>query len=328
MAHNIQLRDIQTGNEMAWHKLTKVEKDITAQNCGIYYGMEMRDLYFSNGKDLVLGNGRQIVSLDDGLPVGRAVGKDYQLIANVEIWDTVKNALEGTKHSVVSCGTVANRSLGFVSVKVSDDFIAAGRNTQSVMNVIWGHGGNKSVIGRSGFTVVVCENTLNMAMAEKSDFKLSIRHTAKANVLDLGRAIEAHIGVEAEFKLAMNHLHAIDATPSVARKIYAGFVSGGVTPETKTGISRFNNTVNRMAELFQYGKGNSGRTMADVLNGATDYYSHESSGGAENPWKQFSSSEFGSGNARKTEFAGLLSDSVQRLETVRHGESVLLALGE
>lgn len=326
MAHNIQTRDVQVGNEMAWHGLTQIEKQIDSSNCRIVYPMTIEPLYFKNADgDLVEANGRQIVAQDDGLPVGRPVGSDYKLIDNTSIWDAVQGGLAGTKHAIVSCGTVDNRSLGFISVKVSDDFKAANRDTQSVMNILWGHGGNKAVIARTGFTVVVCQNTFNMAMREKSDFKLSIRHTTNANVLDLSKAIDAHIGVVAEFKAAMDELHSVDVKVDDARKIFAGFVSRGEVPETKTGISRLTNTVEDIQNLFLVGKGNAGRTMADVFNGVTDYYSHESSGGASR-WKQFVSSEFGAGDRRKSEFMDVLMNKAILSDTIKRGETVLDAL--
>ncbi len=326
MAHNIQKRDIQTGVEQAWHKLTNVVENIDETNAGILYPMYIAETYFKtpDGKE-VASNGRQIVAGDDNLPIGRTVGNDYKLISNREIWDAVQDGLSGTSHKIVSCGTVADRSLGFVSVKVAENFIAAKRDTQNVMNVLWGHGGNKAVVARSGFTVVVCQNTFNMAMGERSDFKLSFRHTANTNILDLGKAIDAHIGVTAEFKLAMDGLDAVDVKASEARKIFAGFISGGETPESKTGISRFSNTLDRVQELFVSGKGNSGRTLADVFNGVTDYYSHESTGGTA--WKQFSSSEFGSAGNRKTEFFDILTNPDTLRSTTFRGESILLTLG-
>ena len=323
MAHNIQTRDIQTGVKMAWHKKTNVVESITAENCGIVYGMSIEPLYIKRGETLIEVDGRQVVSTDDGLPVGRAVGQDYKLIANSEIWNAVASGLEGSTHEIVSCGTVSDRSLGFISVKVSDNFIAANRDTANVMNVIWGHGGNKAVVARSGFTVVVCQNTLNMAMAERADFKLSIRHTSKANVFDLSKAIDTHIGVAAEFKMAMDELHAVSATASVARKIYAGFLSDE-TPETKTGVTRLSNTVDSMESLFCTGKGNAGRTMADVLNGATDYYSH---GNGENPWKQFVSSEFGAAGTNKSRLLDVLRNPAELSATILRGENVLAELG-
>ncbi len=324
--HNIQKRDIQTGITMGWHNLTNVVEKIDGTNAGILYPMYISETYFKTPDGVeVAANGRQIVSSDDNLPIGRAVGSDYKLISNCEIWDAVQEGLSGTQHQIVSCGTVADRSLGFVSVKVSDDFIAAKRETQNVMNILWGHGGNKAVTARSGFTVVVCQNTFNMAMAEKSDFKLSLRHTANANILDLSKAIDAHIGVAAEFKLAMDKMDSVDVKQSDARKIFAGFISGGETPESKTGISRFANTLDRIQELFVSGKGNSGRTMADVFNGVTDYFSHESTGGTA--WKQFTSSEFGSAGNRKSDFFEVLTDDAALRDTVRKGEGILLTLG-
>jgi hypothetical protein len=325
--HNIQIRDVQVGIEMAWHKLTKVEQKIDKSNAQILYPMTINPLYFIGADgNYHEGNGRQIISLDDGGPIGRPVGEDYKLIGNREIWESVEQGLAGTKHEIVSCGTVNDRSLGFISVKISDQFKAANRDTNSVMNILWGHGGNRAVIARTGFTVVVCQNTFNMAMKDKGDFKLSIRHTAKANVLDLGKAIDAHIGVVAEFKNAMDEFHSVDVKTDDARKIFAGFIAGDEIPETKTGISRFTNTLDKVQNLFLVGKGNGGRTLADVFNGVTDFYSHESSGG-DSRWKQFVSSEFGAGDVKKSEFFDILSNRNNTESVKRQGELVLSALG-
>ena len=325
MAHNIQKRDIQTGISMAWHKLTNVVEKIDETTASILYPMYISDTFYrdADGNEQV-ANARQIVSSDDNLPIGRGVGVDYKLISNREIWESVVQGLEGTKHEVVSVGTVNDRSLGFISVKIAEDFKAANRETAATLNIMWGHGGNKAVLARTGFTVVVCQNTLDIAMAEKSDLKLSIRHTAKANVLDLGKAIDSHIGVAAEFKKAMDGLHVIEAKADTARKIYAGFLSEGETPETKTGISRLTNTVDELERLFNSGKGNSGRTMADVFNGLTDLYSH---GNGQNPWKQYVSSEFGAGSKTKSEFFDVLNCASRRDDAKRNGEKVLLELG-
>lgn len=323
MAHNIGKRDQQTGVKLAWHGLTNVVENITRENCGIVYGMKTQPLYIRRDDEWHEIEARQIVSQDDGLPVGRPVSDSYKMIANSEIWDAVGGAIEGTQHKVVSCGTVLNRSLGFVSVKVSDDFIAAGRATQSVLNVLWGHGGNKGVVARSGFTVVVCQNTYNRAMTERSDFKLSMRHTTNANVLDLGRAIEAHIGVQAEFRMAMNELHEMPATEETAKRIYAGLLAEE-TPNTAAGKTRISNVVDCMTELFRTGKGNKGETMADVFNGLTDYYSHGRN--PANPWKQFVSSEFGSGANHKTQAMDVMINTYRLADVIQQGKAVLADL--
>lgn len=323
MAAGILTRDAQVGLAMAWHGKTYVEEKIDSSNCRINYAMEIRPTYIQSGDKYLPANGRQIVSSDDGLPVGKIVGKDYKLFSNSDIWEAVAGSLSGTTHQIVSCGTVNDRSLGFVSVKISEDFKAANRLTSSVLNVIWGHGGNKAVIARSGFTVIVCQNTLHLAEREQADFKASERHTTNGSLVNLSKAIDNHVGVTAEFKSAMDELHSVDVVASRAEKIYAGFLCGDKMPETKTGYSRVSNVVDSMVNLFTSGKGNSGRTMADVLNGATDYYSHASSGGRDNSWKQFVSSEFGSGNIAKSRFLEVLCDPYALKGVEKVGETFL-----
>lgn len=327
MAHEIDTRDIQTGVQMAWHKLTRVVDEITTDNAGILYPMTIEDTYFTAPDGTkVKANGRQIVSHDDWQPVGNVVGQDYKLISNTEIWDSIMNGLAGTKHKIVSCGTVRNRSLGFASIKVSEDFIAANRQTQGVVNVLWGHGGNRSVQVRSGFTVVVFANTLAMALGCQSDFEARVSHHRNADVLNIGRAVDSYIGVEAEFKKAMNDLQAYPVDGNTALKLIAGFEAKDATSLGDGGTTRLKNRILRINELFHYGKGNAGKTLADVLNGVTDYYSHESSGKAGG-MKQFTSSEFGVGNERKSQFFRMVTNEYAADETVAAGEKALISLG-
>jgi len=61
--------------------------------------------------------------------------------------------------------------------------------------------------------------------------------------------------------------------------------------------------------LFQRGAGNNGETLLDAFSAVTDYYSHESSGGADQPgfrMKQTISSEFGSASRKKQDFFNAL----------------------
>ena len=330
MSHEISERDVQVGIKQAWHGLTQIEEKITADNCRILYPMSIQQMYYKDAEsgEYIEGNGRQIVSMDDGLPVGRPVGKDYEMIDNRKVWDTLMEGLAGTKHQIVSCGSVKERSLGFISVKLDENFVAAGRETESTLNMQWGHGGNSSVVYRTGTTVIVCWNTYQAAQRE-SKAKYKVRHSGNANMDALAKAIDAHVGVTAEFKRAMDEFHSIDVTFDKARKIYAGFIGGQAwrkeIPDTKNGATRFLNTVNEMTSLFETGKGNKGKTMADVFNGATDYYSHVA--GSSDKWQQFISSEFGVGNNRKQEFYDVLSDETELHKAVNRGEVILTALG-
>lgn len=315
--HNIQERDIQTGLNQAWHGLTNVVDTVTKENSGIMYDLNFNRLTYTAPDETVIEtDSYQISAADDNLPIGKPVSKKYQPFSNEQIWDMLDEALKGTHHEIDSIGTVNDRSIGFVSVKIADTFNAANREHNPYLNIGWGHGGTLGVIAKTGITCIVCENTFNAAMAEKSEFKVKLKHTRNANLMDLTDAIEAHIGVTAEFQMALEHMGQIKCQSHNAQRMYLGHLLENKADKKVS--SRTVNVMNRMTELYREGKGNSGETMADCFNGLTDYYTHESAGGLENSRKQFESSEFGSGSQNKSRFFKNLQKD--------HGEN-LLAIG-
>ena len=330
MSHEIEERDSQTGIEQAWHGETIVVETITKENSGIIYGMETRPLYIkkSDGTDVETGH-KQIVSLDDELPIGKPVSDGYCLIDNNRIFDLFSDALAGMKHQIVSVGTVCDRSKGFVSIKLDEAFQAASRNTEPLLNILWGHGGNISLIARSGFVVTVCANTFAVNLGKKGkDFNLSLKHTKNAldRIDNMGKAIELHAGVAAEFQLAMDSFEAQPCDEENARKIVSGIITPITFERDLNVATRTRNNINRIVELYATGAGNSGKNLADVFNGATDYYSHESSGGDTNRTKQFVSSEFGSGQNMKEVFFDALSDEDSLATVKARGEKIMMAI--
>ncbi len=323
MAHNIQTRDVQVGLQQAWHGKTKVVEKVDADSVGILYGMAIAETYYkdTDGKEQK-SNGRQIFATDDGLPVGRAVGDDYTLISNKDMWEALHEGLVDVKHEIVSAGTVNNRSLGFASVKFQDGFVAANRETDSVLNFLWGHGGNRSVIAKTGFTVVVCENTFNMALGENGDFSVSTRHTRNCSLDKMKKSIELHFETTEAFKAEMQRMESREVKQPMARAIYAGFMNrDGKSLDTKNSLTRLSNTVDALEALFVNGKGNRGSTMADVFNGYTDLLTH---GNGKNPWKSYVSSEFGRNGDLKGEFFNVLTDEKRLADTIARGEKTLL----
>lgn len=334
MAANILTRDIQVGTEMGWHGLTKIEADINKGNCGIVYPMAKRQLFIPNGDELIPTEHYSIVSLDDNLPIGNPVKKGYKLISNEQFMDMIEKALEGTSHKIVSVGSIGDREKVFCSVKLSENFIAAGRDTESVLNVLWGHGGVASMGYRTGFTVVVCANTYAIALREGKTKLEKQKHTGNAELKleNIGLAIEDHVGVAAEFKRAMDDMAGTSISKTDSRALFAGFLVRDFDKLEGEVPTRTENTISRLQTLFNNGAGNGGANRADVFNAFTDYYTHESSGGEEsetgNRWKQLESSEFGSGFNRKTEAYDLLRDiKVPKLgdmtEVLTRGEKVL-----
>jgi len=306
MAHDIRRRDIQVGVEKAWHELTVVVPEITADNCGIIWPMSKQRLFLESKipTDYFI-----CVSDDDGLPIGSPVTKRYTVIPNDKIWLAVTTALKGTEHRIVSVGTCSDRQRGWISVKLDDGFVAANRKTQSVLNVLWGHGGVMNFIAKSGFTIVVCRNTYTMALQERGDFTLRQKHVGDADLrlLNMKDAIEAHAATVTFFMESMNSFHKRQVSHSEAREFFAGFVVEDFDPQKSKVSTRSQNMYRRLYQLFYSGAGNNGENGADLFNATTDYYSHEYAGGRKDAQRQFESSEFGGGQDRKQAVFELLS---------------------
>jgi len=330
MSANIEERDMQTGTVQAWHGMTNVVEGITKENAGINYPMETRPLYIEkqDGTKIETDH-KQIVSLDDELPIGNPVSSGYCLIDNERIWDMVQDALVGMSHKIVSVGTVNNRSKGFISIELDQAFTAASRLTEPLLNLLWGHGGNISLIARAGFTVTVCGNTFNMNLGRRGkDFNLSLKHTKNAldRIQNMNEAIQNYAGVVAEFKAAMDSFEAVSCDKEDAQKIISGIITPDSFDKELTVATRTRNNINRMVDLFNHGAGNKGKNLADVFNAATDYYSHESSGGDNNRMKQFVSSEFGTGQRMKEKFFSVLSSEDDLGTARKRGDKVMSAI--
>jgi hypothetical protein len=122
---------------------------------------------------------------------------------------------------------------------------------------------------------------------------------------NMEKAIDQFVGVTAQFQKALTIANEIPLTTTDARSLFAGWAAA----ETNGLSSRTFNTVTRLTELFQRGAGNNGETLLDAFSAVTDFYSHESSGGADQPgfrMKQTISSEFGSGSRKKQDFFNAL----------------------
>ncbi len=294
MADNIQFRDIQTGREMAWHGKTNVVENITRENCGILYPVSMQELHLASGT--LLPDHRIMVAHDDGLPIGNPVRGRYEAITNTQIWDAVECALSGKGYTLESVGTIADRSKGFISIKLGDSFEAAGRETNSCLNVLWGHGGVMPVIAKTSFTVVVCENTFNLSLGQKGDFKFKIRHVGDvlASLDNMEAAIDGHFRTQNDFTRALDKMANQPMEQEQAKQFFAGFIC-----EDGKIATRSRNQIEELDRLFRRGAGNSGENRADAFNAVTDLFTHGGSGSQKDPWSQFESSEAGSGATKK-----------------------------
>jgi hypothetical protein len=155
-----------------------------------------------------------------------------------------------------------------------------------------------------------------MNLNGEQEVKCKVKHSKDviARLDNIVEIIDAYAGTQAKFKAEFERLMNEPMKTDKARNLFAGWMirsnneEGGkdLGPKTLT-------KVNRVTELFEKGKGNSGENRADAFSAVTDYYTHESTrNSGKNVTRQVFSSDFGLGRMAKSSFWNVIrnDDSV------------------
>lgn len=311
MAHQIEVRDVQAGTEMAWHGLTKVVPIVTFEDA-FPFDIERLPLHTPDGSPLE--GWSYFRCSDDGKPAGVPVSESYSALTNARFWEIVQNAVGGSGAIIESAGSIYDRCRRFVTVKLGtdvDDFKVGERVFKNRFSLLDSIDGSTNFYGVNSSTCVVCANTFAVVMGDTSgEFRFKLRHSKNLlpKIENMEKAIDSFVGVTAQFQKALVVANEIPVSVPDARSLFAGWAA----TEANGISSRTYNTVGRLTDLFVGGAGNRGETLLDAFSAVTDFYSHESSGGSDQPgfrMKQTISSEFGAGSRKKQEFFSALFDS-------------------
>ncbi|NDC24054.1 MAG: DUF932 domain-containing protein [Proteobacteria bacterium] len=338
MAAHIENRDVQAGIEQAWHGMTRVVREVTFADA---FPFEIEKRLLTDSEDGTPIEGEYYYrGTDDKKKIGKTLPDSYVAISNARFWEIVQNAVGGTGAIVESAGTIFDRCRRFVTVKLGtdvDNFKVGDRVFKNRFSLLDSIDQSTNLYGVNSSTCVVCANTFAVVMGDRSgEFRFKLRHSKNLvpKIENMEKAIDSFIGVTAQFQSALKIANEIPMTAPDARSLFAGWIA----QETNGLSTRSYNVVGRMTELFGRGAGNKGETVLDAFSAVTDFYSHESSGGTDQPnfrWKQTLSSDFGAGAKRKQDFFGELfltdkkgqeyrADNVRNL--ISNGRNLISAL--
>ncbi len=330
MADNINQHDRHEGIVMGWHGKTVVTPDLSLDNNWLTrWDLVPREIKDSQSGELLPWKYLRC-SDDETIRIGQPYNPDtFKPIDNRDFLDLVKKCIGGTKHKVASVGSVRNRARVFVSIELMgmEEFKAAGRHFGAFLNFGNGHDKSSILWVNTSSVCTVCDNTftLNLIQVENKDsskgnLNIGQRHTKNAilRLPAIADIVDKAVGVQAEFKMAMDSLDSVACDKPLA--LFTGFLGRGLDAEQrKNGLSaRGVNTAERMLVLFKDGAGNRGRTLADAFSAVTDYYTHESSGGT-NTMRQVVSSEMGAARQNKQDFWNVINSADDRYTMVNRG---------
>jgi hypothetical protein len=317
---------------MAWHGLTEVREDLSLDNNWLaQWDIQAMPLQIAPDDALsmehLIDTPFSILTATDdpniviGVPFNP---ESYRPITNAEFLQLLKEATADTRAKLISIGSVRNRGRVFASFQIEklETYKAGGRTFKPYLNFGNGHDKSSVLWANTSNNCTVCDNTFQMNLADTERRVVEAvrqRHTKNIAVRlpAIGAVVKQAIESNRSFAMAFEAMAGTAISELRAERILTGFVVNQ-GPST-----RAHNIINRLMELFRSGRGNSGKTLADLFSGVTEYYTHESAGSDKNPSRQFVSSEFGASSDRKKSFFAILTNPAARDKTEKLGADIL-----
>ena len=302
---------------MGWHNLTQINEVLDLKNNWLTK-WDIQEVGLKTVGDVEVPF-KILTGTDDNEVIGKPFAGTYTPVSNKAFLDMIGEAISGVKGAVVeSVGSVNNRGRVFVSLSIKgmDKFKVGNREFLDYLNFGNGHDQTSAVWTNASNTCTVCDNTFSMNLDGEQEVKCKVKHSKDviARLDNIVEIIDAYAGTQAKFKAEFERLMNEPMKTDKARNLFAGWMirsnneEGGkdLGPKTLT-------KVNRVTELFEKGKGNSGENRADAFSAVTDYYTHESTrNSGKNVTRQVFSSDYGLGRMAKSSFWNVIrnDDSV------------------
>jgi hypothetical protein len=251
--------------------------------------------------------------------------ESYKIIENREVFKAMERAMDGIPHVITTAGTLNGCRRFFISVQLRDgsEFMVNGEKFHGVYNFITSHDGTLALQSYNSITRIVCNNTL-LASLHSAKNAVRIKHLQNAPVemLNMAEFINDSLQVRAEFTENYGTLMESRITHEEAQLAITGYMWNELDSPEKFS-TRSKNVISGVMELFRHGRGNRGETVADLLNGYTDYFSNGRGTGIKSaPITRAVNSHFGNAAEKKARFGKILlsGDSADFTSLVAAGE--------
>ncbi len=289
MAHELEIRNgvacMMYAGETPWHKLgQKVEKEVTAAAAIKLAGMdtvcEPRDVFIGGTNQVdgipVIGqkvpNIRAIVRTCDNKVLG-TVGDRYSIIQNQECFDFMDDVIGSGQAVYHTAGSLRGGRQIFLTVKFPNTVKIGDDTIEKYLLLTSSHDGSQPLEVRQTPIRVVCANTMGMALQDKTQNAIKIRHTTNyrskiEHAREVLQATDQYYNVmEEEF----NRMLDAEFSNGDMNEFVAQLLPVEGTPSTRT-----KNLRNKIVELYHVGKGNAAVTGTRwaALNAVTEYTDH------------------------------------------------------
>lgn len=284
-----------------WHgQGTQVEETSSIQEwkdaAGMNWFAKESPILFNDGNDMptIFPDKKALYRNDTNAPLS-VVGADYQMVQPGEILDFFHDLLGRHDMKMSTAGVLFGGRRFFASAKLGEDFqIVPGDTIKGYLLLTTSLDGTLATTGKCTSIATVCNNTLTMALNEKTKNMVKVSHKtafdANRAKIDLGLIEET----QATFIENMRKLSMAKISDTDVKKFYQEQFYNKDVPANRQ-HARVINKVSDIMHAYLYGKGADMRhgTLYGVLNGVTDYFTHNVKSRTEDAsfWNSFYGSD-------------------------------------
>jgi hypothetical protein len=340
MAHKIELpHDMVISNQGGeWHLLAKHEEVIGLEQVkpmlfpivespafvvvdGIQTNLDQYKVLVADHRSV-----RPDLSEKDALVPLHIPKAGYKVISNADIWNTMEKSLKDLDCKVTSVCTLERGKKFAISADIGSSELVINKDKfRCNLNFVTSHDGTMAMETFDSAIRIVCMNTFQWSRDAAKD-KFKVYHTKNANfALDgLGDLLNAILKGRTEMKEVMTYLAKCKVDPNDALAMAAGYfceVTGNVRLST-----RAMNAASEIVNLFAIGVGNFGKTLYDLANGATEYWTSgegTGKGGATTTASRIYRSQLGQAADHKVRFISMLADEEKRNAALALGKDAV-----
>ena len=239
----------------------------------------------------------------------------YRVISNREIWNVMKQSLQDLDCKVTSVCTLERGKKFAISCDIGNSDLVINKDKfKANLNFVTSHDGTIAMESFDSMIRIVCMNTFQWSR-EAADNVLKVYHTKNAEFAleGLGDLLNAILKGRIELAQVMEYLASHHCDSNDALAMAAGYFCLTTDAKENKLSTRSMNAAREIARLAANGIGNAGRSLYDLVNGATEYCtSGEGVGRKASVASQVYRSQLGGAAEHKRRFIGMVASDETR----------------
>jgi hypothetical protein len=342
MSHGIEKTDLMLSTEgYSWHRLDRLVEKIDDETAKpLFFNIIESPLMVNIDGQMVAMEGYKSLVADhravrpDLAPEDQLVPlhipKDgYKVIKNQDIFHAAQEAIKEVDGKITSIMSLESGKKFALSVNLGDDVLKVNNDEiHAHLNFVSSHDGSLNLKAYDSTIRIVCMNTLRWSLEAAGEVGFTIRHTKNAEIAlqNLPELVNNILKGRTNFKEVMEYLESCKVDSNEALAMAAGYFM--VESGAEKLSTRSLNAATEIVNLYANGKGNRGKSLYDLANGATEYWTSGQGVGmkADMATKAYKS-EYGMAADHKTRFVELLANEDERNRVKDIGrEAVMEAL--